>query len=122
MSSNSVTTVTLPDIMMLIRQFPLRSYRIQDWDLDTRFPLTFGYPFTSRRWNFMLYINARQIVIWLKSILEQETNELLELSIEDQSNLEHFIGTMRNNFETDIDVRKLLENSILENFIEMQNL
>ena len=78
------------------------------------------YPFTSRRWSFRLSINARQIVIWLKCILNQEPNVINELG-EDQDSFEHFIETMQINYETDPDVRELLENPILENFIEMQN-
>jgi hypothetical protein len=121
MFSNLVTTVTLPDITMLIQQIPLVSNEIKGGDLDTRFKLRFGYPFTSKRWHFNLAINARQIVIWLKDILEIEPNSIQEINISDQSNFEHFIDTMRENYETDNDVRELLENPILGNRTNIQN-
>ncbi len=114
-------SVTLPDIIMLIHQIPLGSNVIKEGNLDTRFLLMHGYPFTSKRWNFILTITARQIVIWLKDLLEIEPNSIQELDIFDQSNFDHFIQTMRENYETDNDVRELLENPILENWMETQN-
>jgi hypothetical protein len=121
MSSNLVTTVTLPDIIMLIRQIPLRSNRIVGGDLNTRFHLRFGHPFDSRRWQFNLSISSMQIVIWLKDLLEIEPNSIQELDIFDLNNFDHFIETMRENYGTDNDVRELLENPILENLIDIQN-
>jgi len=121
MSSNLVTTVTLPDIIMLIRQIPLRNSRIDGGDLNTRFLLRLGYPFTSRRFRFEFTINALQIVIWLKDILEIEPKSIQELNTFDRESFDHFIETMRENYETDNDVKELLENSILENSIDIQN-
>lgn len=118
MSSNSVT---LPDIIMLIQQIPLGSNEIKGGDLNTRFMLRFGYRFTSKRWRVNLNINARQIVIWLKDLLESEPNDIQELDIFDLSNFNHFIETMRKNYGADNDVRELLENPVLENLIDIQN-
>ena len=121
MSSNLVTTVTLPDIIMLIRQIPLRNNKIDDGSLNTRFFVRLGYPFASRRFQFELTITALQIVIWLKDVLEIEPNSIQELDTFDHANFDHFIQTMRENYETDNDVRELLENPILENWMETQN-
>jgi len=121
MSSNSVTTVTLPDMIMLIRQIPLRNNRIDGGDLNTRFGLRLGYPFTSKRFRFELSITALQIVIWLKDVLEIEPNSIQELDIFDQSKFDHFIETMRGNYEADTDVRGLLKNPIFQNWMETQN-
>ncbi len=121
MSSNLVTTVTLPDIIMLIRQIPLRNNKIDDGSLNTRFLIKIGYPYTSYR-RFLNYtITAKQIVIWLKDLLEIEPNSIQEIDIFDQSIFDHFIQTMRENYETDNDVRELLENPILENLMDIQN-
>ncbi len=114
-------SVTLPDIIMLIHQILIVSNEIKEGDLETRFLLIQGYPFTSKRWRFNLSINARQIVIWLKDLLEIEPNSIQELDIFDLNNFDHFIQTMRENYGTDNDVRELLENPILENWMETQN-
>ena len=121
MSSNLVTTVTMPDIMMLIHQIPLRKKTIDGGDLNTRFGLRLGYSFTSKRFRFELSITALQIVIWLKDVLEIEPNSIQELDIFDQSNFDHFIATIRGNYGADNDVRELLENPIFQNLMETQN-
>ena len=70
MSSNSVTTVTLPDIIMLIRQIPLRNNIIDKGDLNSRFLIKIGFPYISYR-RFLNYtITAKQIIIWLKNLLK----------------------------------------------------
>lgn len=121
MSSNQVTTVTLQRIMMLIRQIPLRNNKIVDGDLDDKFLLTSGYSFSSRRFGFDLTITARQIVIWLGNLLQNEPESLENLDIFDESNLRHFVETMRDNYEEDNDVIELLENPILKNWIHIEN-
>ena len=121
MSSNQVTTVTLQSIIMLIRQIPLRNNKIVDGNLDDKFLIRSGYPFTSRRFRFDLTITARQIVVWLDNLLENEPESLENLDIFDVSNLRHFVETMRDNYEEDTDVRELLENPILKNWINIEN-
>lgn len=121
MYSNQVTTVTLQSIMMLIRQIPLRNNKITDGDLDDKFLLKSGYPFTSIRFQLDLTITARQIVIWLENLLENEPESLENLDIFDESNLRHFVETMRDNYEEDNDVIELLENPILRNWINIEN-
>jgi len=101
----------------LISQIPMRSYRIIDGDLDTPFLITKSYKSNSRP-DPAEFIRGRRVVNLLKKILNRHPEQLDKFEYS-ESNLEHFIGTIQQNYENDEDVRELLEFQSLQNTIRL---
>jgi hypothetical protein len=96
----------LKEIEWLISKIPLRSYNIVDGDLDTPFLMGKRYKSNSIS-NDVEFIRSRRIINLLTRILNNHPEQLDEFEIS-ESNLEHFIGTLKQNYETDVDVERLL--------------
>jgi len=129
MSSNPVTTVTinhiafLHEILQLVNHnIPIVSFSLKGNNLDTQFSLDLRDFFISNRLELDERINCREIIHFLTMLIENNPIgfiiESFNLSIQ---NLEHFLGMLQNEFADDIDVRRLLENPVLENLIDIQN-
>ena len=96
----------LQEIEWLISQIPMRSYNIVDGDLDTPFLLGKRYKNNSLS-DDVEFIRARRIINLLIRVLNRHPEQLDVFEISG-SNLEHFVGTMKQNYEDDEDVTRLL--------------
>ena len=101
-ATNTRPSIRMQEITNLISCIPLISYKIKDGDLDTRYlpPRFSNHDYTSVR--------------LVMRLLLDEPNELNDLDYFTRSSLEHFMGTVKH-YKNDEDVRKLLENPILNN-------
>jgi len=107
----------LEEIEWLISQIPLRSYVIVEGDLDTPFVVEKSYK-NNLPTDPLEFIRARRIVNLLRRILEAHPEQLDKFEYS-ESNLEHFIGTIQQNYENDEDVRELLEIPSIQNVIRL---
>lgn len=105
MYANHKPSKRLIEIIQLISCIPLRSYKIQDGDLDSRY--------LPPRFSNNEYTSARLAMRKLKRLINKP-KELLNLDYHPRVTLEHFMGTVKY-YENDEDVRNLLENPILNN-------
>ena len=90
-------------IIHLISCIPLRSYKIKNGDLDSKY--------LPPRFSNNEYTSARLAMRKLKRLINKP-KELLNLDYHPRVTLEHFMGTVKH-YENDEDVRSLLENPIL---------
>ena len=107
----------LEEIEWLISQIPLRSYAIVNGDLDTPFLIEKSYK-NNLPIDPAEFIRGRRVVNLLKKILNRHPEQLDKFEYS-ESNLEHFIGTIQQNYENDEDVRELLEFQSLQNTIRL---
>ena len=109
----------LKEIEWFISSIPLGSYKLLHGDLDTPFLIKRNYH-TNLPSDLAEFIRPRRIVNSLRRILSAHPEQLDDYE-DSETNIGHFIGMLRENYQNDEDVRRLLEIPVLQNYSLSEN-